>query len=93
MRHLHRLPAGLALGAALLAGLTRCAAPAGADSATADSRFKVDPTWPQPVPNQWILGQVSGVATDADDRVWVLQRPARHTVVIGNAACPILSAS
>ncbi len=41
--------------------------------------FKVDPSWPQPLPNNWILGQVSGVATDADDHVWVLQRPASLT--------------
>jgi DNA-binding beta-propeller fold protein YncE len=37
--------------------------------------FQVDPGWPQPLPNGWILGQVSGVAVDADDHVWVLQRP------------------
>ncbi|MEO8103296.1 MAG: hypothetical protein ABI790_12260 [Betaproteobacteria bacterium] len=38
--------------------------------------FRVDPAWPQPLPHNWILGQVSGVATDAEDHVWVLQRPA-----------------
>jgi DNA-binding beta-propeller fold protein YncE len=38
--------------------------------------FRVDITWPQPLPNNWILGQVSGVATDAEDHVWILQRPA-----------------
>ena len=37
--------------------------------------FRVDAAWPQPLPNAWILGQVSGVAVDADDHVWVLQRP------------------
>ena len=37
--------------------------------------YQVDPFWPQPLPNGWILGQVSGVAVDADDHVWVLQRP------------------
>jgi hypothetical protein len=36
--------------------------------------FQVDPLWPK-VPKQWILGQVSGVAVDARDHVWVLQRP------------------
>ena len=41
--------------------------------------FRVDPSWPQPLPNRWILGQVSGVATDADDHVWVLQRPGTLT--------------
>lgn len=37
--------------------------------------FRVDGSWPQPLPDDWILGQVSGVAVDADDHVWVLQRP------------------
>jgi DNA-binding beta-propeller fold protein YncE len=36
--------------------------------------FQVDPAWPK-MPKQWILGQVSGVATDTQDHVWVLQRP------------------
>ena len=36
--------------------------------------FRVDPLWPK-MPKQWILGQVSGVAVDARDHVWVLQRP------------------
>jgi DNA-binding beta-propeller fold protein YncE len=37
--------------------------------------FRVDPSWPRPLPNSWILGQVSGVAADSDDHIWVLQRP------------------
>ena len=41
--------------------------------------FHVDPTWPKPLPNGWILGQVSGVAIDAQDHVWVLQRPKSLT--------------
>lgn len=36
--------------------------------------FRVDPFWPS-VPPQWTLGQVSGLAVDARDHVWVLQRP------------------
>jgi DNA-binding beta-propeller fold protein YncE len=36
--------------------------------------YSVDATWPQ-VPKQWTLGQVSGVATDASDHVWIVQRP------------------
>jgi DNA-binding beta-propeller fold protein YncE len=36
--------------------------------------FQVDPFWPK-MPRQWIFGQVSGVAVDAQDHVWVLQRP------------------
>jgi DNA-binding beta-propeller fold protein YncE len=36
--------------------------------------FQVDPMWPK-LPKQWILGQVSGVAIDARDHVWIIQRP------------------
>ena len=36
--------------------------------------YEVDPTWPN-VPKQWILGQVSGVAVDSRDHVWIIQRP------------------
>jgi DNA-binding beta-propeller fold protein YncE len=42
-------------------------------------RFEVDPFWPKPLPNNWILGQVAGVATDAQDHVWIIQRPRTLT--------------
>ena len=38
--------------------------------------FKVDPFWPKPLPENWMLGQVSGIAVDKDDRVWIVHRPA-----------------
>lgn len=38
--------------------------------------FAVDPYWPKPLPNKWILGQVSGIATDARDHIWIIQRPS-----------------
>src|SRR3954463_5210668 len=38
-------------------------------------QFQVDALWPKPLPNQWILGQVSGIYVDRHDRVWVVQRP------------------
>jgi DNA-binding beta-propeller fold protein YncE len=37
--------------------------------------FAVDPFWPKPLPNNWMLGQVSGIATDRFDRIWVVHRP------------------
>ncbi len=37
--------------------------------------FVVDPSWPKPLPNQWIIGQVGGIAVDQDDHIWVLHRP------------------
>jgi DNA-binding beta-propeller fold protein YncE len=38
-------------------------------------RFAPDPYWPKHLPNNWILGQVSGVAVDQQDHIWVVQRP------------------
>lgn len=37
-------------------------------------RFKVDAAWPQ-MPPDLLLGQVSGVAVDRDDEVWIVHRP------------------
>jgi NHL repeat len=42
-------------------------------------RFTVDASWPKPLPNRWILGQVSGVAVDRHDHVWIVQRPKSLT--------------
>ena len=36
--------------------------------------FQADPAWPK-LPNQWVLGEVSSVAVDRRDHVWVLHRP------------------
>ena len=38
-------------------------------------KFKVDATWPKPLPNKWKLGGVTGLAVDKDDNVWVYDRP------------------
>jgi DNA-binding beta-propeller fold protein YncE len=37
-------------------------------------RFEVDPFWPKPLPNKWILGQTIGVSVDAQDHVWIIHR-------------------
>jgi DNA-binding beta-propeller fold protein YncE len=37
--------------------------------------FEVDPLWPKPLPNHWVLGSTIGVSVDAADHVWVLHRP------------------
>ena len=39
--------------------------------------FQFDKDWPKlPLPNQWILGTVSGVHVDLRDHVWIVQRPS-----------------
>src|SRR5688572_7038927 len=36
--------------------------------------FAVDPFWPKPLPNKWLVGQVAGVAVDRHDNIWIVQR-------------------
>jgi len=47
--------------------------------ATADDKipqFQVEASWPKPLPNNWTLGQVAGIATDRFDHIWIVHRPA-----------------
>ncbi|HEY2380560.1 MAG TPA: hypothetical protein VGK48_05195 [Terriglobia bacterium] len=36
--------------------------------------FRPDPSWPA-IPNGWVFGEVSSVAVDSKDHVWIIQRP------------------
>lgn len=38
-------------------------------------RFEVDPLWPKPLPNHWVLGSVIGVSVDTHDHIWIIHRP------------------
>jgi hypothetical protein len=37
-------------------------------------RFEVDPFWPKPLPNHWILGQTIGVSSDSAGHIWIVHR-------------------
>jgi len=37
-------------------------------------RFEVDPFWPKPLPNHWVLGNAIGVWVDNQDVVWIINR-------------------
>jgi len=56
--------------------------------------FHVDPSWPKPLPNHWILGAVVGVAVDSRDHIWITHRPStlqpNETRSIWRAAPPVL---
>ena len=56
--------------------------------------FRVDPGWPKPLPNHWIVGAVVGVAVDSLDHVWIAHRPStlqpNETRSIWRAAPPVL---
>ena len=36
--------------------------------------FEVDPMWPKPLPNHWVIGKTIGVSVDAQDNVWIIHR-------------------
>src|SRR2546428_307152 len=56
--------------------------------------FAVDPFWPKPLPNHWLVGAVAGVAVDAKDHVWITHRPStlqpNELRSIWKAAPPVL---
>jgi len=52
--------------------------------------FEVDPLWPQPLPNHWLLGSAVGVGVDSRDHVFVIHRQAsfNERTEIGAATDP-----
>ena len=56
--------------------------------------YEVDPAWPRPLPNHWIVGAVVGVAVDARDHIWITHRPStlqpNETRSFWRAAPPVL---
>jgi len=49
----------------------------GATAASSDQmapQFVVDPYWPQPLPNKWLLGRTIGIAVDERDHLYVVHR-------------------
>ena len=55
--------------------------------------FEVNPLWPKPLPNNWVLGNAIGVAIDSMDNVWMIHRttgvPANFK--IGGASCCVVA--
>lgn len=41
--------------------------------------FVSDPTWPAPLPHDWLLGQIGGLYVDRHDHIWVYNRPRTLT--------------
>ncbi len=67
---------GLSVAAAVAAlgvGQSRLQA-ASRDQAVQAPRFEVDPMWPKPMPNNWILGSTIGVGVDSKDHVFIIHR-------------------
>jgi hypothetical protein len=56
------------------AGAQPAAAAAEPGAAGVAPRFEVDPFWPRPLPNHWLLGSAIGVSVDSRDHVWIIHR-------------------
>ena len=74
----------------LLGGFTQGIAQSGDEAPS----YEVDPAWPKPLPNNWLVGAVVGVAIDSQDHVWIVHRPAtlqpNETRSIWRAAPPVI---
>src|SRR5437588_2009321 len=60
---------GLGVGSTVLERRAAAAA-----SGVQAPRFEVDPMWPKPLPNHWLLGMTIGVSVDAQDHIWIIHR-------------------
>src|SRR5450756_1220168 len=52
------------------------AAAAQSNTAVQAPRFEVDPMWPKPLPNHWVMGNVIGVGVDTKDNIYIIHRGA-----------------
>jgi DNA-binding beta-propeller fold protein YncE len=73
----------LAIGSAFVAVLALLAAcqamldnKAGSGPTVQAPVFEVDPLWPKPLPNHWLLGMTIGVWADDQDHIWIIHRGA-----------------
>src|SRR5262249_374069 len=74
-------PSSVGVWAAVVAALAVCGHSAwewpgllGAAPSVVRPEFQVDPFWPKPLPNDWGVGHVTGVAVDSKDNVYLLHR-------------------
>ena len=69
------LVVGSTLAASIVAlGAGQAALDAAQRQAAQAPRFEVDPMWPKPLPNHWILGSTIGVGVDSRDHVFIIHR-------------------
>src|SRR5687768_275838 len=83
------LAGGLALVALTWFG-SRVTPIADAQSAGDIPTFEVDAAWPKRLPNSWVVGPVSGIATDTRDHIWIIHRGAPVQQAGGVPAPPVI---
>ena len=62
------------VGAIALVSSTVGRAQQGGEADVPVPRYKVDPFWPKPLPNNWFMKDIPRVAVDKQDRVWIITR-------------------
>ena len=70
---------GIAKPRAISTGLLMALLAVAAAAQAPVPRYQVDPAWPKELPNNWIVGQISGLNVDRNNRIWVIQRPRSNT--------------
>ena len=66
---------GSAAALVLALGVGQAALQAATDAqAVKAPRFEVDPYWPKPLPNHWVIGSAIGVGIDSRDHVFIIHR-------------------
>ena len=66
---------GLATALVIALGVGQAALQAATDAQTVKApRFEVDPYWPKPLPNHWVIGSAIGVGVDSRDHVFIIHR-------------------
>jgi len=88
------LVVGNTLAASIVAlGVGQAALDAAQRQAAQAPVFEVDPMWPKPLPNHWILGSTIGVGVDSRDHVFIIHRgdsTLNQRTEAGSAAKPPL---
>ncbi len=84
-----------AVGLCVAGVLAGCSPSEGtAPAARVAPRFAVDPLWPKPLPNHWVIGSTVGVTVDSRDHVWIIhtrsslsEREAKAGVLTPDGEC------
>ena len=74
--------------AALAIGQAALGSPADQADAVEVPLFEVDPLWPKPLPNHWVLGSAIGVGVDSRDHVFIVHRGNGPATEMGAAQDP-----
>ena len=72
----------LLVGVAVVASMGACTSSEAAFGANGEApMFAVDPLWPQPLPNHWLIGPTIGVTVDSRDHIWIVHRNTANQFV------------